>query len=91
MLQASIGQRMLKLLLQGVPTRRSPRVIAKMADTVVVSRSPVSREAIEAFEVCVFSIPGAGFRLPDTAEQNGYWASATRPSNLPNLRTSGVV
>ncbi|MGH7461859.1 MAG: IS256 family transposase, partial [Longimicrobiales bacterium] len=42
------GQRMLEILLNGVSTRRYERVIPEMADTVGVSRSAVSREAIEA-------------------------------------------
>jgi transposase-like protein len=44
------GQRMLEILLDGVSTRRYQRVIPEMAETVGVSRSAVSREAIEASE-----------------------------------------
>ena len=47
---AATGQRMLGILLDGVSTRRYQRVIPEMADTVGVSRSTVSREAIEASE-----------------------------------------
>lgn len=42
------GQRMLEILLNGVSTRRYERVIPEMADSVGVSRSAVSREAVEA-------------------------------------------
>ena len=41
---------MLEILLQGVSTRCYQRVIPAMADTVGVSKSTVSREAIEASE-----------------------------------------
>ena len=47
------GERMLEILLQGVSTRRYRRVIPEMADTVGVSRSAVSREAIEASEAAL--------------------------------------
>jgi len=53
MQQATIGQRMLEILLQGVSTRRYRRVIPEMADTVGVSKSTVSREAIEASEAAL--------------------------------------
>jgi transposase-like protein len=53
MQQATIGQRMLEILLQGVSTRRYQRVIPEMADTVGVSKSTVSREAIEASEAAL--------------------------------------
>ena len=41
---------MLEILLAGVSTRRYGDVIPEMADTVGVSKSAVSREAIEASE-----------------------------------------
>ena len=41
---------MLEILLAGVSTRRYGAVIGEMADTVGVSKSAVSREAIEASE-----------------------------------------
>jgi putative transposase len=47
------GERMLEILLNGVSTRRYSRVIPEMADTVGVSRSTVSREAIEASEAAL--------------------------------------
>lgn len=50
---ATSGQRMLEILLNGVSTRRYQRVIPEMADTVGVSRSTVSREAIEASEAAL--------------------------------------
>ncbi len=50
---ATTGQRMLGILLDGVSTRRYQRVIPEMADTVGVSRSTVSREAIAASEAAL--------------------------------------
>jgi len=50
---AATGERMLEILLSGVSTRRYQRVIPEMADTVGVSRSAVSREAIEASEAAL--------------------------------------
>jgi len=47
------GQRMLEILLNGVSTRRYERVIPEIADTVGVSRSTVSREAIQASEAAL--------------------------------------
>ena len=47
------GERMLEILLQGASTRRYSRVIPEMADMVGVSRSAVSREAIEASEAAL--------------------------------------
>ena len=57
MQQETIGQRMLEILLQGVSTRRYQRVIPEMADTVGVSKSTVSREAIEASEAALAHQP----------------------------------
>ena len=45
-----LADRMLEILLAGVSTRRYGDVIPEMADTVGVSKSAVSREAIEASE-----------------------------------------
>ena len=45
-----LAQRMLEILLAGVSTRRYAEVIPEMADTVGVTKSSVSREAIEASE-----------------------------------------
>ena len=45
-----LGSRMLEILLQGVSTRQYQAVLPEMAETVGVSRSSVSREAIEASE-----------------------------------------
>jgi putative transposase len=50
---AATGERMLEVLLDGVSTRRYQRVIPEMAETVGVSRSAVSREAIEASETAL--------------------------------------
>jgi len=47
------GERMLEILLNGVSTRRYEKVIPEMVDTVGVSRSAVSREAIEASEAAL--------------------------------------
>lgn len=50
---SATGERMLEILLQGVSTRRYQRVLPEMANTVGVSRSTVSREAIEASEAAL--------------------------------------
>jgi putative transposase len=46
--RAAMGSRMLDVLLEGVSTRRYSSVIPQMADTVGVSKSSVSRAAIQA-------------------------------------------
>jgi len=48
--QTGMGSRMLEILLEGVSTRQYGAVIPKMADTVGVSKSSVSRAAIQASE-----------------------------------------
>ena len=48
--QEKLGGRMLEILLRGVSTRQYRAVLPEMAETVGVSRSSVSREAIEASE-----------------------------------------
>jgi len=48
--RAEMGSRMLEILLEGVSTRRYGAVIPKMADTVGVSKSSVSRATIQASE-----------------------------------------
>src|SRR2546422_8204885 len=45
-----LGSRMLEILLRGVSTRQYAKVLPEMAETVGVSRSSVSREAMEASE-----------------------------------------
>lgn len=50
---AATGERMLEILLSGVSTRRYERMLPEMAETVGVSRSAVSREAIEAAEAAL--------------------------------------
>jgi putative transposase len=45
-----LGSRMLEILLEGVSTRKYGGVLPAMAETVGVSRSSVSRQAIEASE-----------------------------------------
>jgi putative transposase len=45
-----LGSRMLEILLRGVSTRQYQAVLPAMAETVGVSRSSVSREAVEASE-----------------------------------------
>src|SRR2546427_12047092 len=45
-----LGSRMLEILLRGVSTRQYAKVLPQMAETVGVSRSSVSREAVEASE-----------------------------------------
>ena len=51
--ETATGERMLQILLNGVSTRRYRRVIPEMADTVGVSKSTVSREAVEASEAAL--------------------------------------
>ena len=51
--ETATGERMLQILLNGVSTRRYGRVIPEMADTVGVSKSTVSREAVEASEAAL--------------------------------------
>jgi transposase-like protein len=48
--EEALGGRMLEILLRGVSTRQYRAVLPEMAETVGVSRSSVSREAIEASE-----------------------------------------
>jgi len=48
--EEGLGSRMLEILLRGVSTRQYKAVLPEMAETVGVSRSSVSREAIEASE-----------------------------------------
>jgi putative transposase len=48
--QARLGARMLDILMRGVSTRQYKGVIPKMAETVGVSKSSVSRQTIEASE-----------------------------------------
>ena len=48
--QIGMGSRMLDILMEGVSTRQYGAVIPKMADTVGVSKSSVSRAAIQASE-----------------------------------------
>lgn len=48
-----LGQRMLDVLLRGISTRQYARVLPEMADTCGVSKSNVSREAIEASEAAL--------------------------------------
>jgi putative transposase len=51
--KSATGERMLEILMNGVSTRRYGKVLPQMADTVGVSRSTVSREAIEASEAAL--------------------------------------
>jgi transposase-like protein len=48
--EAKLGDRMLEILLRGVSTRQYGAVLPQRAETVGVSRSNVSREAVEASE-----------------------------------------
>ncbi len=50
MQDARLGRRMLDVLLRGISTRQYRNVLPEMADTCGVSKSNVSREAIEAGE-----------------------------------------
>ena len=45
-----LGSRILEILMKGVSTRKYKQVLPKMADTVGVSKSQISREFIEASE-----------------------------------------
>ncbi len=56
-----MGARMLDILLHGVSTRNYKQVIPKMAETAGVSRSAVSRAAIEASEAEVEALLGRRF------------------------------
>ncbi len=48
--EPQLGSWMLEILLEGVSTRKCPRVLPPMAETAGVSRSSVRRQAIEAGE-----------------------------------------
>jgi putative transposase len=48
--EGKLGSRMLEILLRGVSTRQYGAVLPEMAETVGVSKSSVSRQAIEASE-----------------------------------------
>jgi putative transposase len=48
--KAPLGQRMLEILLRGVSTRHYRALLPELVETVGVSRSRVSREALEASE-----------------------------------------
>lgn len=50
MQDARLGRRMLDVLLRGISTRQYERVLPEMADSCGLSKSNVSREAIEASE-----------------------------------------
>ena len=60
-----LGGRMLEILLRGVSTRQYSAVLPEMAETVGVSKSSVSREAIEASEEALKRL--AERRLEDLA------------------------
>ena len=53
MQDARLGGRMLEVLLRGISTRQYQNVLPEMADTCGVSKSNVSREAIEAGEAAL--------------------------------------
>ena len=53
MQDARLGRRMLDVLLRGISTRQYRNVLPEMADTCGVSKSNVSREAIEAGEAAL--------------------------------------
>jgi putative transposase len=59
--QEQMGTRMLDILLHGVSTRNYKAVIPQMAETAGVSRSAVSRAAIEASEAEVEALLGRRF------------------------------
>ncbi len=85
------GERMLEILLHGVSTRRYQRVIPEMADTVGVSRSTVSREAIEASEAALKRLLERRFDDLETSDVTPFFIS-DRFQNLPYLlEKDGIV
>jgi len=62
---ARLGERMLDTLLQGVSTRSYRQIIPEMAQTVGVSKSAVSREAIEAGEAALKALCERRFEQVD--------------------------
>jgi transposase-like protein len=59
--RAGMGARMLEILLHGVSTRHYEKVIPEMAETAGVSKSNVSREAMEASEAALAELLGRRF------------------------------
>ncbi len=56
-----LAERMLKILISGVSTRRYEQILPEMAGTVGVSKSQVSRETIEAGERLLADLAGRDF------------------------------
>ena len=63
--EEGLGSRMLEILLRGVSTRQYAKVLPEMAETTGVSRSSVSREAIEASEAQLKQLCERGFEDVD--------------------------
>jgi putative transposase len=60
-----LGRRMLEILLRGVSTRNYRQVLPKMADTVGVAKSSVSREFVDASEDALRKLLDRRFDDPD--------------------------
>lgn len=63
--RAGMGARMLEILLHGVSTRHYQKVIPEMAETVGVSKSNVSREAVAASEAALSELLSRRFEDVD--------------------------
>jgi len=61
MQEGRLGPRMLDILMRGISTRQYRQVLPEMADTCGVSKSNVSREAIEAGEEALRQLLERGF------------------------------
>jgi len=79
--QTGMGSRMLDILLEGVSMRLYGAVIPKMADTVGVSKSSVSRRQSvsdctqkDVAEIRLRAISGCAV-MPETKETSEYWIS----------------
>src|SRR5437870_11755999 len=75
-----LGSRMLEILLRGVSTRQYGAVLPEMAETVGVSRSSVSREAIEASEEELKRLCERRFDAVEPAGHLSGWGHLWRPS-----------
>jgi transposase-like protein len=65
MQEGRLGPRMLDILMRGISTRQYRQVLPEMADTCGVSKSNVSREAIEAGEEALRQLLERGFEELD--------------------------
>src|SRR5437667_10779270 len=81
-----LGSRMLEILLRGVSTRQYRAVLPEMAETVGVSRSSVSREAIEASEEELQRLCERRPRRREPAGHLSGWDHLWRPSRAGSDR-----